>query len=241
MEGAGNDVLPFGPGRNVFPSTATVEGVATEPVTEASTDGGEGSGEAAVFLDRDGVINRRSLTLVRRPAHLELLPGVPGAVARLSEAGYRIVVVTNQRPVAWGLIDGGDLDAIHERIREAIEAAGGHVDQFRACRDGFFANCECGKPNPGMLTSAAEELGLDPGQSWMVGDKPSDVEAGRRFGARTAWVTGSQYPWERWRAAPEPDVVAEDLPAAVDRILGEPEPVFDAGEQASGVDEAMPS
>lgn len=212
----------------------------TEP--EPSGTNGRGTdGEPAVFLDRDGVINRRSLTLVRRPAHLTILDGVPEAVARLNEAGYQIVIVTNQRPVSWGLIDDADLDAIHARIRERIEDAGGHVAEFRACRDGFFANCECGKPNPGMLASAAEKLGLDPERSWMIGDKPSDVKAGRRFGARTIWVTGSRYPWERWKTAPGADHRVEDLPAAVDEILDEPRPVYDAEAQASDVDEAMPS
>lgn len=198
-------------------------------------------GAKAVFLDRDGVINRRSLTLVRQPDHLEILPGVPEAVARLTEAGYRTVVVTNQRPVAWGLIEETDLDAIHERINQAIEAAGGRVDAFRSCRHGFFADCACGKPSPGMLTSAAEELDLAPERCWMVGDKPSDVEAGRRFGARTIWVTGSRYPWERWKRAPEADARVEDLPAAVERILGEPQALLDAEAEGSDVDEAMPS
>ncbi len=176
-------------------------------------------GEAAVFLDRDGVINQRRVTLVRHPGLLRIKPGVPEAVARLSEAGYRIVVVTNQRPVAWGLIDPDDLDAVHARIQDAIEAAGGHVDAFDACTHGFFTDCACGKPEPGMLEAAAERFGIDPARSWMVGDKPSDVEAGRRFGARTVWITGSRFPWEAFKKRPDADHKAHDLPAAVERIL----------------------
>jgi D-glycero-D-manno-heptose 1,7-bisphosphate phosphatase len=176
---------------------------------------------SCVFLDRDGVVNRRSVTLVRDETQLEILPGVPEAVARLTEAGYRIVVVTNQRPVAWGIIVEADLAAIHDRIRQAFEQAGGRVDAIKACRHGFFTDCACGKPEPGMLEAAGEELDLVPEHCWMVGDKGSDVEAGRRFGARTVWVTGQHFPWERFRSAPEADHVVDDLPEAVDRILAE--------------------
>jgi histidinol-phosphate phosphatase family protein len=172
-----------------------------------------------VFLDRDGVVNRRSVTLVRTPDQLEILPGVPEAAARLTEAGYRLVVVTNQRPVAWGIIDQADLDAIHGEIRAAIEAAGGRVDAMKACTHGHLTECACGKPEPGMLEEAAGELDLVPERCWMVGDKGSDVEAGRRFGARTIWVTGEHFPWERWRSAPEADARVGDLPEAVDVIL----------------------
>lgn len=180
--------------------------------------------EACVFLDRDGVINQRRPTLVRQPKHLTLNPGVPEAVARLSQAGYRVVIVTNQRPVAWGIIDPEDLDAIHARIREAIEAAGGHVDAFDACTHGFFEDCACGKPEPGMLEAAAERFGLDPERCWMVGDKPSDVEAGRRFGARTVWIHGSRFPWEAFKKRPDADVDAYDLAEAVDAILAIDDP-----------------
>jgi D-glycero-D-manno-heptose 1,7-bisphosphate phosphatase len=203
----------------------SLTGVAVHANAEKLTVGDEeAEGDPAVFLDRDGVINRRSITLVRDESQLEILPGVPEAVARLTEAGYRIVIVTNQRPVAWGIIDGEDLDRIHEDIQAAIEEVGGRVDAFRSCRDGFFDECACGKPEPGMLVSAAEELGLASEGSWMVGDKPSDVEAGRRFGADTIKITGSKFPWERWKTAPEADHHARDLPAAVDRILAEQPP-----------------
>lgn len=194
---------------------------------------------AGVFLDRDGVINRRSLTLVRRVSHLDVLPGVPEAVAQLTNAGYRIVIVTNQRPVAWGLIDPDDLDAIHAKIKERIEAAGGRVDAMHACTHGFFTDCACGKPEPGMLEAGARELDLDPEACWLVGDKPSDIEAGRRFGARTVWVTGQRFPWERWRKAPPADHRAEDLPHAVELILSDParaskEPVEENGGKRRG-------
>lgn len=201
-----------------------------EGVEAAGAAGSLGSARehAGVFLDRDGVINRRSPTFVRNADQLEVLPGVPEAIARLTEAGFKIAIVTNQRPVAWGWIDEEDLMAIHAAIEDEIEAAGGRVDIFQACTHGYFANCGCGKPEPGLLKRAGAVLDLDPERCWMVGDKASDVEAGRRYGARTIWVTGEHYPWERWRSAPEADAEVGDLPAAVEHIL-----TVTRGEQAA--------
>ncbi len=180
------------------------------------------SGDPCVFLDRDGVINHRRLTLVRKPGQLRIVAGAPEAIARLNEAGYRVVVVTNQHPVGHGVIKQANLDAIHATIARIVEAAGGRIDAFKACTHRFTEPCTCGKPEPGMLEQAAEQLDLDREACWLVGDKASDIEAGRRFGARTIWITGSRFPWDRLRRRPSADHVAADLPAAVDVILEHP-------------------
>ncbi len=180
--------------------------------------------QPAVFLDRDGVINKRKLTLVRHVGKLDLHPGVPEAIARLKDAGYVVVVVTNQSPVGYGLIDEADLDAIHDEIQARVEAAGGHIDAFHACPHRKSEGCRCAKPKPGMLEQAADDLGIDPDASWMLGDKASDIQAGRAFGARTVHVVGDRFPWDHLRGDPEADHTVEDLAEAVEIILAE-EPV----------------
>jgi histidinol-phosphate phosphatase family protein len=175
--------------------------------------------ERAVFLDRDGVINRRSPWIFVDPRRLSLVDGAPEAAARLAEAGYRVVVVTNQPWVGYGVLAEHRLEAFHDELRERIRGAGGRVDAVYACTHRHREGCECRKPATGMLDRGREAFDLDPEACWMVGDKPSDVEAGRRFGARTAWVTGQRLPWERREPDPPADVTVEALPDAVDAIL----------------------
>lgn len=175
----------------------------------------------AVFLDRDGVVNQRKLTLVRHRGKLELHQGVPEAIARLNQAGYLVVVVTNQSPVGYGLIDEDELTAIHDEIQARVEAGGGHVDAFYACPHKKAEACRCAKPEPGMLEDAADELGIDPEASWMLGDKGSDIQAGRAFGARTIHVTGDRFPWDHLRSDPEADRTVDDLVEAVEVLLAE--------------------
>lgn len=189
------------------------------PVQIVEPDSGAdvGSLRPAAFLDRDGVINERRTLLVRRPADLALVPGAGKAIARLNEAGYLVLVVTNQPAVGWGWIK--DLDAIHDRMAELLADEGAKVDKFYACTHRASEACDCRKPLPGMLLRGAEEFGLHPDNCWMVGDKPTDVAAGNAFGCRTVWLTGARrYPWEfRWDV--EADAVVEDLAQAVEHIL----------------------
>ncbi|MDX1610970.1 MAG: HAD family hydrolase [Candidatus Thermoplasmatota archaeon] len=175
----------------------------------------------AVFLDRDGVINKRRLTLVRKPRNLELHPGAAEAIARLTKAGYRVIVVTNQSGVGYNLIRQADLDAIHELLRETVEAHGGKLDAIYAATHRKGQPGSDAKPRPAMLERGAERFGLDPSRCWMVGDKWSDVEAGEAFGARTIWVHGDQFPWDRWRDPVKADFSCEHLAQAVDVILAE--------------------
>lgn len=177
-------------------------------------------GQRAVFLDRDGVLNERSPWIFVDPRRLLLVEGAPAAVARLTEAGFRTIVVTNQPWVGYGTLDEARLEAFHERIREAVEAEGGRIDAVYACRHARWEGCRCRKPGVGMLEEDAEAFDLDPAACWMVGDKPSDVEAGQRFGARTVWVTGERFPWERSEPWPPADRTMATLPEAVEAILG---------------------
>jgi D-glycero-D-manno-heptose 1,7-bisphosphate phosphatase len=169
----------------------------------------------AVFLDRDGVINR---AFVRggRPyppdslEQLELLPGVVEAVASLRAAGYLVVVATNQPDVASGRQERAVVEAMHERIRNAVA-----VDAIKVCYHGDVDGCHCRKPRPGMLLEAAAEFSVELARSFMVGDRWRDVGAGRAAGCRTILVGegyGETFP-------DPPDASAGSLREAADLIL----------------------
>ena len=169
--------------------------------------------EPAVFLDRDGVINR---TVVRDgrpypPARLEdlqVLSGVPEALARLKAAGFALVVVTNQPGVARGRQTEETVRAIHHRLKAILP-----LDEFRVCCHDDGDGCDCRKPKPGLLTRPPL---YDLGRSVIVGDRWRDIEAGRRAGCRAAILIGSGY--DEGRAA-TPDVSFGSLLEASEWIL----------------------
>ena len=142
----------------------------------------------AVFLDRDGVINR---ALVRDgkpypPAtldSLEILPGVPAALEALHGAGWLLIVVTNQPDVARGSVRREDVELIHAYLRKQLP-----IDQFRTCYHDSADNCRCRKPSPGALLDAAQEHGIDLTRSYMVGDRWRDTEAGVEAGCKTIFL-----------------------------------------------------
>lgn len=142
----------------------------------------------AVFLDRDGVINRAFVRdgKPHPPAteeELEILPGVAGALERLRDAGFRLIVVTNQPDLARGLQRRDVVDRMHARLRAQLP-----LDDIRTCPHDDRDGCECRKPRPGMLIEAAADAGIALDASFMVGDRWRDVEAGRRAGCRTIFV-----------------------------------------------------
>jgi D-glycero-D-manno-heptose 1,7-bisphosphate phosphatase len=143
-----------------------------------------------VFLDRDGTVNRPAAAgdYVRSPDEVELLAGAAPAVAMLSSAGYLCVVVSNQRGVSLRWMSELDLAAVDERLRALLAAGGAEPGGAYYCTHGADDACGCRKPEPGLLVRAANELAIDLCASWMVGDAPTDVEAGRRAGCRTLRV-----------------------------------------------------
>jgi D-glycero-D-manno-heptose 1,7-bisphosphate phosphatase len=169
----------------------------------------------AVFLDRDGVINR---PIVRdgkpySPAgveELEVLPGVAGALQRLKAAGYLLIVVTNQPDVARGLQSLAAVEAIHARLASMLP-----IDDFRACCHDDNDACVCRKPKPGLILESARAHGVDLHASVMVGDRWRDVEAGRRAACTTIFIDRG---YEE-QSPKHPDVIVSSLPDAVDWIL----------------------
>lgn len=149
---------------------------------------------AAIFLDRDGVINvrRPEVPYVREVAQFDFLPGALDALAMLSELGFALVVVTNQRGIAREIMTEGDLAAVHGHMRDEALKRGVCFDGIYHCPHEEFEHCGCRKPEPGMILKAAKDLKIDLVRSYMVGDTPSDVEAGKRAGVMAVRISGEE-------------------------------------------------
>jgi len=153
--------------------------------------------DPAVFLDRDNTLIENDSDL-GDPEAVRLCDGVPDGLDALHRAGFRLVVVTNQGGVARGKFSESDVDAVHRRIASLVDGAADGtslIDRFYYCPFHPAAEVEAyrrehpwRKPSPGMLLQAARDLRLDLGRSWMVGDQPRDIEAGRSAGCRTALI-----------------------------------------------------
>jgi D-glycero-D-manno-heptose 1,7-bisphosphate phosphatase len=145
-----------------------------------------------VFLDRDGVLNRKAppAQYITRPEELVILPGVEEAVAALNRAGRKVIVVTNQRGIALGLYSHDDLDGIHDKLRAQLAAHGGHLDAIYVCPH-EAGQCNCRKPLTGLFERAYRDFpDATPESSVMVGDSLRDIEAGLRAGMATVLITG---------------------------------------------------
>ncbi len=182
----------------------------------------------AVFLDRDGTINRE-VTHLKLPDQVELLPGSAAAIRRLNRSGTLAVVITNQPVVARGDVTIEGLNRIHARLESQLGAGGAFLDGLYFCPHhpdkGFQGEvpelkgpCSCRKPEPGLIDQACRELGIGRQSSWMVGDTTADVEAGRRAGLRTVLLR-SGHAGADAKHVVRPDYTACDLADAVEWIL----------------------
>jgi D-glycero-D-manno-heptose 1,7-bisphosphate phosphatase len=144
-----------------------------------------------VFLDRDGVLNRRPPVAgyVRRPEDIEWLPGALEAVRRLTEGGARLIVISNQAGIARGAMTVSDLAAVEESMRREIAAAGGEIERFIYCPHGWDDGCDCRKPRPGMLYQAQREFDLDLTRTPFIGDDERDGQAAASAGCPFFLVT----------------------------------------------------
>ena len=141
-----------------------------------------------VILDRDGTINHDSDQFIKSPAEWRPIEGSLEAIARLTHAGYRIVVATNQSGIARGLLDTSTLIAIHRTLQRAAAQAGGRIDGFFFCPHAADSGCDCRKPKPGMLLDIARRFNVLLPEVSMVGDALRDVEAAAAAGARPVLV-----------------------------------------------------
>ncbi len=182
----------------------------------------------AVFLDRDGTINEE-LNFIRRPEELVLIPGAADAILTLNQRGVVTCVISNQSGVARGFLTEKDLIPIHARLEEELARSGAHVDRIAYCphhpTEGippYNTTCRCRKPGTGMLDDAANALRIDLARSFVVGDRLTDVQAGKNAGATSVLVLtgyGRQALSElEANGEVQPDCIAEDLSAAVEYI-----------------------
>jgi len=177
--------------------------------------------QKAVFLDRDGTLNKY-VGFLRSPSELELLPGAAAAVKAINEAGYLAILVTNQPVIARGEVTYEGLSVIHNKLETLLGKEGAYLDAIYFCPhhpdSGFPGEvpelkivCSCRKPAPGMLLQAAEDYNIDLTASWMVGDFKTDVQAGQNAGCKTALIGEAE--------ECTPDVTVSSLLDFTERIL----------------------
>ena len=142
----------------------------------------------AVFLDRDGTV-MYDVGYPRDPQQVRLLPGVGEALAKLRKRGFSLVLVSNQSGVGRGMVTVKQAEQVHRQAISSLAEYGVQFDAAYYCPHAPEEQCGCRKPSPEMLLLAAKELDLDLARSFMVGDKPSDIEAGKRAGCRTILLT----------------------------------------------------
>ena len=147
-----------------------------------------------VFLDRDGVINRnRKNDYVKSWDEFEFIPNSLRAIQHLTDAGHRLIVVTNQSCINKGIVAPRTLDGIHQRMMSEIERSGGRIHAIYHCPHREDEGCSCRKPKPGLLIQAAHEHGIDLPRSYLVGDSIRDIAAGQELGCQSFFVLTGNY------------------------------------------------
>lgn len=180
-----------------------------------------------VFLDRDGVLNRKlpEGEYVTAWEHFDLLPGAAEAIVKLKQAGMRVLVISNQRGIALGLYRAEDVDRIHAQLQKELETHGAQIDGFYFCPHDKEA-CNCRKPLPGLFQQAQVQFpDIQPETSVMIGDSLSDIEFGRNLNMTTIFIEGDTNARENrkpgaQKAAEIADLRFDTLIDAVDDLLG---------------------
>lgn len=178
--------------------------------------------QKAVFLDRDGTINKY-VGFLRDIEQFELLPGVAEAVKQINASGYLAIVVTNQPVIARGEVTVPELQLIHKKMETILGEEGAYLDAIYYCphhpHKGYKGevpelkiDCSCRKPKPGMLLKAAKDFNIDLNNSWMIGDGENDIKAGKAAGCKTAMIGTEAF---------GQDITANSLRAVVDMLLEE--------------------
>ena len=188
----------------------------------------------AIFLDRDGVVNElvyhEEPGIIDSPftaAQFKLLPGVAGAIRQFRDMGYKVIIVSNQPGMAKEHMSRGTFDNICQKMRDELAGDGAFLDVEYYCFHHpearvveLKANCECRKPKPGLLRQAAQDLGIDLSQSWMIGDGLTDVQAGKAARVRTILI--GRMKCELCRLMDEkdarPDAICASLPDVVEKM-----------------------
>lgn len=176
--------------------------------------------QKAVFLDRDGTINKH-IGFVRKPEEFELLPDVAEAIKRINSSGYLAIVITNQPVIARGEVTWAGLQEIHNKMETLLGAEGAYLDGLYYCphhpHKGYEGeipemkiDCDCRKPNPGLIFHAAEDFNVELSESWMIGDSSNDIGAGKNAGCRTVLIGDEKF---------GQNLTCSTLLEAIDKIL----------------------
>jgi D-glycero-D-manno-heptose 1,7-bisphosphate phosphatase len=172
----------------------------------------------AIFLDRDGTL-MEDTNYVGDVERVILIPGAAAALKRLQEAGYKLFVVTNQSGVGRGYFTREAVEAIHAHLDDHFGKAGVRFDRYYVCPHHPEDNCDCRKPKPKFLLEAAREYGLDLARSFMVGDRPTDIQTGVTAGTKAILVLTGAGRETLAKQEVKPDFVAEDIGDAATWIV----------------------
>jgi D-glycero-D-manno-heptose 1,7-bisphosphate phosphatase len=183
----------------------------------------------AVFIDRDGTISEE-VGYINHPSRFRVFPYAARAIKLLNDQGWLAIIITNQAGVARGYFSESMIETVHDNLRKELSDEGARVDAIYYCahhptvgEPPYRQECDCRKPKPGLITRATKDLDVALEQSWMIGDRYGDVELARNAGVRSAFVLSGygRGEWENQRTLWEhqPDLVAENLLAAVESIL----------------------
>ena len=173
-----------------------------------------------VILDRDGVINYDSDQYIKSPAEWRAMPGSLEAIAKLTQAGYKVVIASNQSGLGRGLFDMDTLNAIHDKMHRAVQAVGGRIDAVFYCPHTSDSKCNCRKPKPGMFQRIGACFNTDLSDAYVIGDSLRDLQPAASVGARSVLVlTGKGEATQAEGNLPEGTLIFSDLAAAVEYIL----------------------
>ncbi len=179
----------------------------------------------AVFIDRDGTLSEE-VGYINHPSRFLLFPYAAGAVKLLNDHEWLAVIITNQAGVARGYFDEAMIQTVHDNLKRDLQFAGARIDGIYYCahhpsvgEPPYRQDCDCRKPKPGLIKRAATDLNIDVQQSWMIGDRYSDIELARNAGVRAALVLSGygRGEWENQRSSwqHQPDLIAENLFEAI--------------------------
>jgi len=143
-----------------------------------------------VFLDRDGVINKKAPEgdYIKNWREFKFLPNVKVTIKRLNEAGFLVIIITNQQGIAKGLMTEQDLKDIHTKMIEELKKSGAKIDGIYYCPHDEKDNCNCRKPKIGMFLKAKKDFSIEMNKSWLIGDSKADILAGQKTGCNTILI-----------------------------------------------------
>jgi D-glycero-D-manno-heptose 1,7-bisphosphate phosphatase len=185
----------------------------------------------AVFIDRDGTISEE-VGYINHVSRFRLFPYAASAIKHLNDSGWLAIVITNQAGVARGYFSEKTVQTVHGAMTKELQNSGARLDAIYYCahhpsvgEPPYRLDCDCRKPKPGLISRAATDFDIDLKESWMVGDRYSDVELARNAGVKSMFVLSGygRGEWEHQRSGwvEQPDLVAEDLLEAVEGILSQ--------------------